>query len=210
MHKDSYHHGKLQEALIQTGLEMVSALGEDKLSLRDLAKRCGVSSAAPYAHFKNKEALLAALQEEVMDQLASALRNTAREQAGKETILTDMGERYVLFFLENPNYFSLLFGQGAHAQAALWNEDRERTPAFNALAEAAGPVFDAFQLPQEKRYNILLAMWSLAHGLAAIVCMPDIAHRMQQEGNAQSRIRGILTAFSSPEPPPGERPINPS
>ena len=55
MKSKSYHHGDLRNALIETGIELINEYGEEKLSLRKVATKCGVSNAAPYAHFKNKD-----------------------------------------------------------------------------------------------------------------------------------------------------------
>ena len=60
---DKYHHGDLRNALIEEGIKMINSSGEQTLSLRKLAEKCGVSMAAPYAHFKNKEEMVNAIKE---------------------------------------------------------------------------------------------------------------------------------------------------
>ncbi len=114
---DNYHHGNLREALIQAGLESLQVEGVETLSLRKLAEQCGVSPAAPYAHFENKEALLDAMEEYVMVELTKALEQTARGYVGKGTLLLELGVTYVLFFFENPAYFTTLFSRGRHIAA---------------------------------------------------------------------------------------------
>ncbi len=114
---DNYHHGNLREALIQAGLESLQVEEVETLSLRKLAEQCGVSPAAPYAHFENKEALLDAMEEYVMAELTKALEQTAREYVGKGTLLLELGVTYVLFFFENPAYFTTLFSRGRHIAA---------------------------------------------------------------------------------------------
>ena len=57
MEKKPYHHGELKKALIENGIEFINQYGEEKLSLRKVAEKCGVSNAAPYAHFKDKDDL---------------------------------------------------------------------------------------------------------------------------------------------------------
>lgn len=198
MRIDKYHHGNLQEALLRQGLVVLREQGEDKLSLRELAKQCGVSMAAPYAHYENKEMFIRALQEAVMRELTEQLTDSAEEHAGKKDILVELGLRYVRFFMDNPNYFSLLFGQSEHTLTVLWQEESGSNPAFDVLKRAADPLLRELQLPDETKYNILLAMWALVHGLAAAVCVPDVSKRMREDPHANQRLRGILTAFSSP------------
>lgn len=62
MKEKSYHHGDLRRALIETGIDFIKEKGEEALSLRKIAEMCGVSNAAPYAHFKNKDEFIAAVQ----------------------------------------------------------------------------------------------------------------------------------------------------
>lgn len=198
MSKSSYHHGNLREALVRQGLLMLTEQGQDKLSLRELAKRCGVSPAAPYAHFENKDDLLGALRDAVMAELADELRLAAKVHAHEKTVLTDVGMSYVLFFLNNANYFSLLFSEGQHVEAVLWNEEPERNPAFTALCEAAEPILSEFGIPGEGSHNILVAMWALAHGLAAIVCTRGVAERLLSEPDPAGRLRAVMSAFAAP------------
>ena len=60
-YEKGYHHGNLRKELIEKGIKMINDTGEEKLSLRKLAVECGVSNAAPYTHFKNKDELLKAI-----------------------------------------------------------------------------------------------------------------------------------------------------
>ena len=68
-----YHHGDLRNALIEEGIKMINAGGEEALSLRKLAEKCGVSMAAPYAHFKSKEDMINAIKEYVTESLSDYL-----------------------------------------------------------------------------------------------------------------------------------------
>ena len=68
MSPDSYHHGNLKAELIEKGLEFIANYGTENLSLRKLADSVGVSPAAPYAHFRNKEAFLSEVRDYITDQ----------------------------------------------------------------------------------------------------------------------------------------------
>jgi AcrR family transcriptional regulator len=109
----SYHHGDLKNELIQSGIKMIQQDGIEKLSLRKLASICGVSEAAPYSHFENKEQLLAAMQEYVTEQLTQCLKSAVEttDKQNSETAISNMGKAYVLFFMEHPEYYIFLFAQ---------------------------------------------------------------------------------------------------
>ena len=66
MDNKPYHHGNLRSALVEAGLELISMEGEETLSLRKAALKCGVSNAAPYSHFNNKDEFIAAIQQHIM------------------------------------------------------------------------------------------------------------------------------------------------
>src|SRR5689334_19621575 len=103
--KRSYHHGDLHSALLLTAGKMLEKEGLEALTLREVARRAGVSHSAPYRHFAEREALLAALAAEGFERLGAAQRKAA--EAGG---LRAMGEAYVAFALENPQRFRLMFG----------------------------------------------------------------------------------------------------
>ena len=100
MAKEKYHHGNLPQALIRQGLRMLAENGEEKLSLREVAKHCGVSSAAPYSHFKNKDDFIRAIIDYVMLELTNELRKTEKLYYGTKSIIIELGLTYVIFFLK--------------------------------------------------------------------------------------------------------------
>ena len=110
MDKKTYHHGNLKNAIIEKGLEIIKDNGIENLSLRKAAERCGVSSAAPYAHFKNKDELVNSIQTYVMEQFVDFL-NKSIEHSSEENILAELGRAYVMFFYRSPLYFDLLFSR---------------------------------------------------------------------------------------------------
>src|SRR5690349_9700618 len=97
---ETYHHGNLRPALLRAAGKMLEKQGPAGVSLREASRRAGVSHAAPYRHFADREALLAELAAEGFEMLAEALRG----HAGR-----DMGEAYVRFALEHPQRFRLMF-----------------------------------------------------------------------------------------------------
>src|SRR3989337_63135 len=101
----SYHHGGLRAELVQTAGEMLEKQGLKSLSLREVARRAGVSHNAPYRHFPDRESLLAALAMEGFAKLGRAL-----QEAGSAGGLRARGQAYLRFALQNPQRFRLMFG----------------------------------------------------------------------------------------------------
>ncbi len=156
-----YHHGELRAALIAAALEFLADDGADSISLRAVARRAGVSAMAPYRHYPDKEALLAAVAVQGFDGLHAVLRE-ADEAAPPGQALVAQAVAYVRYALANPAMFRLMFGPkrlGAH-------------PELTAAGEAAYAVLAArvaAELPATAdRDARALGCWSLVHGLASL------------------------------------------
>jgi AcrR family transcriptional regulator len=164
----AYHHGQLRRALVEAAQQVLAERGADGLSLRECARRVGVSHAAPKHHFADKTALLTAVAAAGYRALAAEMdrRQTA---AGVEprAQLRAVGLGYVAFALERPSLFRLMFGE-----TALDTGDGELTAAADAAfarldralaaveaAEAAAPAD-----PAARR----LTAWSAVHGFATL------------------------------------------
>ena len=104
--KNSYHHGQLREALLATTLQLVQEKGVNDWSLRDVARQLGVSAAAPFRHFDSKQALLAAVAEQAMQQFAAAVAQGM--QAGGDDPLRAMGQAYLRWAIAHPAAFHVI------------------------------------------------------------------------------------------------------
>ena len=154
--KPGYHHGDLRSTLVVTALEMLE--GGETFSLRAVARRAGVSTAAPYRHFPDREALESALAvhglHELMDDLT---RNAHPPRSAAE--VSELAVEYVRFALRRPALFRLMFGQPCN------DDDDERVRAAGALHEYLESVMTEV-FPQSDPVALATAGWSLAHGLA--------------------------------------------
>ena len=103
-----YHHGDLRRALLDTALEAVGEQGPAAVSLRDVARRAGVSHAAPTHHFRDKTALLTALAAEGWSLLADALRDVSTDGGD----FAELGVAYVLFATAHPAHFAVMRAPG--------------------------------------------------------------------------------------------------
>lgn len=151
----AYHHGDLRRAVLAAALDVIGTDGPAALSLRDLARRAGVSHAAPAHHFKDRAGLLTAIAAEGFGLLAAALAEAAD--------LRDAGVRYVRFAMDHPAHFQVMFQPGLHRpdDPALL---AARTRAGDRLREA---VADAVDTGDPRLAGI--AAWSLAHGFATLL-----------------------------------------
>jgi AcrR family transcriptional regulator len=162
----SYHHGDLRQALVRSALEILSEAGVAGLSLRAAARRAKVSAMAPYRHFADKEALLAAVAEYGFQQLGARLTAataTAPDRAG----LAALGVAYVVFARDEPSLFKLMFGPTIEKKSAHPALDEAGCACFNVLrraVEAAG-----FSDREADLDDVSLACWSLVHGLSALI-----------------------------------------
>ena len=112
MEKKPYHHKNLKNDLIEKGIELVNKNGINQLSLRKVAQACGVSHAAPYSHFSNKEELLQEMQLHITKKFTEVLENTVSQYRGIPIFLLEFGKAYISFFISHPQYFNFLFQQG--------------------------------------------------------------------------------------------------
>lgn len=161
---DRYHHGDLRRALIEAAVEAIAEAGPSALSLRAVAKRAGVSHAAPAHHFGDKAGLLTAVAAEGYNRFADAL-DAAWEATGD---FVEVGVAYVRFAIDNKAYFETMF------RPELQHEDdpdlqRAEARSRAALIRGAGepkPGPDG-ETPQ---YNATaLGAWSLVHGFAGLL-----------------------------------------
>lgn len=195
MKEKPYHHGNLRRALIEMGIEFIEQEGEESLSLRKIAEMCGVSNAAPYAHFKTKDEFIIAMQQYVMDLFSAALEKTAMEYKDDPSLLPMLGKTYVMFFYQNPFYFDFLFSRkNISIKLSFDDADTDENTPLAILQKTATMIFRKVKLPEKVIQDKIIAMWALVHGLAAIVTMPNIEY----DDTWETRIEEIIKSVSIP------------
>ena len=171
--RQGYHHGDLRSALLDAGLRLLRARSVDSLSLRELAREVGVSAAAIYRHFPDKNALMAALAVEGLERLAKAQRQATRSAGGGKAGFLASGMAYVHFAVDNPALFRLVYSaaqQGDPLEAQLGSVSsalRDLRQDIEALMPADAPAAE--------RKAAALHAWALAHGLAQLALDRQIA-----------------------------------
>ena len=175
---DKYHHGDLRNALIEESIKLINTSGEESLSMRKLAEKCGVSMAAPYAHFKNKEEMINAIKEYVEEAFTKYLEDAVAscENNIEKKIIT-LGNAYITFFIENPEYFTFLFSRGyIHANLDFKSSDQKDFKPFKILKDLCSIYFDEKkpELSDYEKELEIIRIWASVQGLTSIMFMPNV------------------------------------
>jgi AcrR family transcriptional regulator len=158
----AYHHGALKTALLDAADKLLDEGGVEAVSLREAARRAGVSAMAPYRHFADKEALLAALATRGFREFGAALGEAVTSAVDS---LAEMGRAYVRFALARPGRFRLMFGSAIG--------DRTRHPELCAAGERTSrQLLDAVEASGRAEADPRTAAvraWSIVHGLSHLL-----------------------------------------
>lgn len=190
--KKNYHHDKLRETLIETGIRLMNTHGYEQLSLRKIAAACGVSHAAPYRHFKDKETLLAAMREYVEEGFSRILRSAIDPEETPDSML-EFGKAYVHFFAENPQYYLFFIRQNGFyvdfSEEA--GEVKSDYMPFQIFQEQAVKHLAAMQIPQGYYLTALASMWATVHGLAGLATMSGVHYDGDWAELTEKVLRGV-------------------
>ena len=156
--KPSYHHGDLRDALIRAAMELLEESGETDLSLRAVARRAGVSPAAPYRHYADREALVSAVAAVGYGELAQRLA-AAHPSPSTPDQLASVATAYVQFALERPGLFRTMFTEPC-------DRDNDERVAATAAVSAYVRAIVARTFPEAEPDALATAIWALVHGLA--------------------------------------------
>ena len=184
-----YHHGDLKNALLDAARAILEEESLAELSLRDVARRAGVSHAAPYRHFPNHEALLAELAIEGFAELRAEIVAAAARPNAESDRVADLGAAYMRFVARRPALTRLMFGP------QLPNRD-----AFPALGKAADAVGE--EIGNALHDSALgLAVWASVHGLAMLILenVIDLGQRRSGLDVLPSRAEILLRSLFSVE-----------
>ncbi|MER7809331.1 TetR/AcrR family transcriptional regulator [Streptomyces sp900116325] len=184
----TYHHGDLRRAVLTAALDVIRTEGPGALSLRDLARRAGVSHAAPAHHFKDRTGLLTAIAAEGYGLFADALADAPD--------LRERGVRYVRFAAGHPAHFQVMFQPELHRP-----DDPELLAAKARAAQALRAGVTG--LPAEERGDdprlAGIAAWSLAHGYATLLLSGNLNDPLGDR-NPEEVFRSLARLlFTTPE-----------
>lgn len=164
--KPRYHHGDLAAALVAAAIEMVAAEGAGALSLREAAKRAGVSAAAVYRHFPDKDGLMAAVAAEGFARLNAAFAVAVQGGAPVDCFRA-LGVAYAVFAESHSGLFRVMFGAGRPASERDTRLAAESQRAFRFLLDAVAACCPA-GTGAAAIMAAAVAAWSLVHGYAQL------------------------------------------
>src|SRR3981081_1974284 len=156
--KATYHHGNLRSALVRAALELLEESGATALSLRAVARRAGVSPAAPYRHYADRETLVSAVAAVGYRELAERL-TAAHPSPSTPEQLASVAIAYVQFALERPALFRIMFGEPCD------HDNDERVAATEAVSLYVRAIVER-SFPQTDADAMATAIGALVHGLA--------------------------------------------
>jgi AcrR family transcriptional regulator len=207
-----YHHGNLKEALLQAALDLITQKGPAGFTFADAARMAGVSPAAPYRHFRDRDELLSSIAQRGFEQF-EALLTQAWDDGRPDTITAfeRVGKAYLACAREEPAFYSAMFESGVPV---------ETTPALLAASERAFAVIRAAAerlaalappgVPRPPALMMALHIWSMSHGVASLFGRGDAARRklpMSAEDLLEAEVLIYLRGLGFPtdrtsEPPP--------
>jgi AcrR family transcriptional regulator len=173
-----YHHGNLKEALIRAALELIAQKGPAGFTFAEAARWAGVSPAAPYRHFRDREELVADVARRGFDEFEKAL--AAAWHGGRPEAFAAfdrLGKAYLAFAKREPAYYSAMFEAGIPLDSQPELKDAGDR-AFAVLRQATEQLVAT--MPAQGRPPVLmmaLHIWSLAHGIASLFGRGDAARR---------------------------------
>ncbi|HCM39040.1 MAG: hypothetical protein A2070_03505 [Bdellovibrionales bacterium GWC1_52_8] len=190
-----YHHGDLRNALIEAGIRLLRKVDANKLSLRAVAKEAGVSHAAPYRHFPDKNTLLAAIAHQGFISLGERMEKAISEHQNEpREWLPAIGLAYFSFASQRPEHFRIMTG-GYMTDPKKYEEFEwigKRT--YENLVAIVARCQKEGLLPTGNPGDAALAFWSKIHGFTLLLLSGELKFLNIDQRNASAWFRRILAA----------------
>lgn len=189
--KPPFHHGNLKQALLDASLDILDGAGPDAITIREVARRAGVSHAAPVNHFKDRGALLTEVAVILFEELSGQIAETlARTSGSLRDRIKAFADGLIAYGLRNPNRYRM-----------LWRRDLIDTQNAR-LAEVMDVIYDQLMIEISKTsdqknfddHTVAIGLWSMAHGYTALR-LDGTFEAADDEVTGQPRQEAMLTAF---------------
>ena len=176
--RGGYHHGNLKEALVRAALELIAEKGPAGFTFADAARWAGVSPAAPYRHYRDRDALLADVARRGFEAFAAALKRAWDEGRPDVLMAFDrVGKAYLQFAKSEPAFYSAMFEAGVAADSDPDLRDAGDR-AFAVLRNASEKLVALAPAKQRPpALMVALHIWSMTHGIASLFGRGDSARR---------------------------------
>lgn len=175
----SYHHGNLKEALLQAALDLIAEKGPAGFTFADAARSAGVSPAAPYRHFRDRDELISSIAQRGFEQFEAVLAS-AWDDGRPDTITAfeRVGKAYLAFARNEPAFYSAMFESGVAVEgnAALQAAGERAFGIIRAAAERLAALTPP-GIARPPAMMMALHIWSMSHGVASLFGRGDAARR---------------------------------
>jgi AcrR family transcriptional regulator len=217
-----YHHGNLKEALLQAALDLIAKKGPAGFTFADAARLAGVSPAAPYRHFRDRDELLSSIAQRGFEQFEQAL-TAAWDDGRPDTVsaFERVGKAYLAFARGEPAFYSAMFESGlpVDLNPALLAASERAFGIIRAAAERLAALAPP-GTPRPPALMMALHIWSMSHGVASLFARGDAARRklpMSAEDLLEAEVLIYLRGLgfptdrgaAGPNDPAGQKPATP-
>jgi AcrR family transcriptional regulator len=199
--KSTYPAGSLRDTLVEAAAALIAKKGPQGFSLREVARRAHVSEAAPYWHFTDREALLAAVAERGFVEMAQGMMTIRAAVADPRDRLHALGVGYVQFALAHPSYLRVMFGSEVPDKAAHPALKEAGARTFDLLVQAITDCQAAGQVQNGDPVVLAVAAWSIVHGLSALLVDGRLKEHVRSPAEAErlaERVTEILRTGLAP------------
>src|ERR1700686_533649 len=201
-----YHHGNLKEALLQAALNLIAQKGAAGFTFADAARMAGVSPAAPYRHFRDREELLSSIAQRGFEQF-EALLTQAWDDGRPDTVTAfeRLGKAYLAFARNEPAFYSAMFESGLPVDLSptLQTASERAFGVIRAAAERLAALVPP-GMPRPPAMMMALHIWSMSHGVASLFGRGDAARRklpMSAEDLLEAEVLIYLRGLGFPTDP---------
>jgi AcrR family transcriptional regulator len=200
-----YHHGDLKNALIKAGVDILAKDGVGGLSLRKVARQAGVSHAAPYAHFADKQALIAAISTEgfrILDEQFSSIRE--KYQADPKRQLVEAAWTYVRFAQNDPAHFRVTFSSAVEQEKNYPALVEMTRTSFEQVVQIVAACQTIGLLRSGPADVMAVSVWSVVHGFASLLIESQISHTVLNRMSVRELLIFTLNQITLVPLDPGE------
>ena len=189
-----YHHGNLRNALIVAAAELIEETGSNSFSMTDASRRAGVSNAAPYRHFKDRDALLDAVCQVAFMALSEATDAASQPfNKGTSEHIFALGKAYIEFVTSHPEFYGLMWGE--HGIRAMEQDAAElKSTGFNTLVESVQTLCEEADIKNGDAVNLATKLWALVHGLSSLA-LNDHLNKLVPEADVYALLASSTDTF---------------
>lgn len=176
-----YHHGNLREVLLESALQLIAEVGPAGFTLRELARRAGVSHNAPYRHFRDRDELMAAVAAQGFRELTQTMLLASQSASGAIDRLKRAGLAYIGFALHRPEHFTVMFDAPTRVETDYPDSAKASEEAFNTLLAFVKSCQDERRFPSGNTREFAMLAWSMVHGIAKLATTGRLPYRSKAE-----------------------------